>query len=122
MSREDLLKQIDDRFSKDGVPTDTMLEGLLYSESMTYWDYIHTDALLGLQVKRTNLPDEMVFIMYHQINELLFKMILWEIDQVAKLEVPPVEKFTKHLMRISRYFDLLAQSFTIMRDGMDVDQ
>ena len=40
---------------------------------MTYWDYIQTDALLNLQVQRTTLPDEMVFIMYHQINELLFK-------------------------------------------------
>ena len=122
MSREDIIKSIDEKYKAQGVPTDTMLEGLLYSESMTYWDYIHTDALLGLQIKRTNLPDEMVFIMYHQINELLFKMILWEIDQVAKDEHPAVEKFTRHLMRVSRYFDMLANSFDIMKEGMDVDQ
>ena len=53
---------------------------------MNYWDYIQTDALLNLQIQRTDQPDEMVFIMYHQVNELLFKMILWEIDQVG-LEV-----------------------------------
>ena len=64
----------------------------------------------------------MVFIMYHQINELLFKMILWEIDQVAKAEELTTEKFTKHLMRISRYFDMLASSFEIMGDGMDKEQ
>jgi tryptophan 2,3-dioxygenase len=45
--------------------------------------YIQTDALLSLQTQRTTLPDEMVFIMYHQVNELIFKMILWEINQIS---------------------------------------
>lgn len=122
MTRAEILKEIEIKYEKQGVPVDTMLEGLLWSENMTYWDYIQTDALLGLQIKRTNQPDEMVFIMYHQINELLFKMMLWEIDQVAKDEKPSTEKFSKHLMRVSRYFDMLAESFNIMKDGMDVDQ
>jgi tryptophan 2,3-dioxygenase len=99
-----------------------MLEGLLWSRPITYWDYIQTDALLGLQTPRTNQPDEMVFIMYHQVNELLFKMILWEIDQVAKPLEITAKKFSKHLMRISRYFDMLCTSFTVMGDGMDADQ
>ncbi len=99
-----------------------MLEGLLHSKPMTYWDFIQTDALLGLQTQRTTLPDEMVFIMYHQINELLFKMILWEINQVAQQNTPSPEKFTKHVNRVSRYFDMLCSSFDIMGDGMDVNQ
>ncbi len=122
MNREEILSQIDKKYEELGIPVDTMLEGLLWSEPMTYWDFIQTDALLGLQTKRTTLPDEMVFIMYHQINELLFKMILWEIDQVAKDEQPTAEKFAKHLLRVSRYFDMLCQSFDIMGDGMDIDQ
>ncbi len=122
MTREDILKKIDDKYEELGIPTEAMLEGLLYSKPMVYWDYIQTDALLGLQIQRTTLPDEMVFIMYHQINELLFKMILWEIEQVAKADKLTTEKFTKHLMRISRYFDMLASSFEIMGDGMDKDQ
>ncbi len=122
MTRDEILKQIDDKYEELGIPTEAMLEGLLWSKPMVYWDYIQTDALLGLQVQRTTLPDEMVFIMYHQINELLFKMILWEIDQVAKAEELSTEKFTKHLMRISRYFDMLASSFEIMGDGMDKEQ
>ena len=122
MTRDEILKQIDDKYEELGIPTEAMLEGLLWSKPMVYWDYIQTDALLGLQVQRTTLPDEMVFIMYHQINELLFKMILWEIDQVAKEEELTTEKFTKHLMRISRYFDMLASSFEIMGDGMDKEQ
>jgi tryptophan 2,3-dioxygenase len=122
MTRDEILKQIDDKYEELGIPTEAMLEGLLWSKPMVYWDYIQTDALLGLQIQRTTFPDEMVFIMYHQINELLFKMILWEIDQVAKAEELTTEKFTKHLMRISRYFDMLASSFEIMGDGMDKEQ
>ncbi len=122
MSREEILKKIEQKYEKLGVPVDAMLEGLLYSSPITYWDYIQTDALLGLQIPRTTEPDEMVFIMYHQVNELLFKMILWEIDQVAKSVELTAEKFTKHLMRISRYFDVLSSSFNVMGDGMDVEQ
>ena len=122
MEREEILKKIESKYQDLGIPVDTMLEGLLYSKPMVYWDYIQTDALLGLQTQRTTLPDEMVFIMYHQVNELLFKMILLEIKQVAKSDSLDVEVFTKHLMRISRYFDMLSSSFDIMGDGMDKDQ
>ena len=122
MSKEELLKAIEDKYKKLGVPLDSMLEGLLWSTPITYWDYIQTDALLGLQIPRTDQPDEMVFIMYHQVNELLFKMILWEIDQVAKTEEISAEKFSMHLMRISRYFDMLSNSFSVMADGMEREQ
>ena len=98
------------------------LDGLLHSKPITYWDYIQTDALLNLQIQRTTLPDEMVFLMYHQVNELLFKMILWEIDQVANEKDITATFFETKLMRISRYFDVLTSSFTVMKDGMDVEQ
>lgn len=122
MKRDELIQAIVDKYEAMGQNPDTYLSGLLHSEPITYWDYIQVDALLGLQIQRTELKDEMVFIMYHQINELLFKMILWEIDQVSHAEEITPEKFTKHLSRISRYFDMLANSFNIMQDGMDVDQ
>ena len=123
MNKEELLKAIEEKYQKLGVPLETMLEGLLHSTPITYWDYIQTDALLGLQIPRTTQPDEMVFIMYHQVNELLFKMILWEIDQISLSKEPiTAEKFSKHLMRISRYFDMLCSSFSVMGEGMDVEQ
>jgi len=122
MIKEVLLKAIEDKYKKLGVPLDSMLEGLLWSTPITYWYYIQTDALLGLQIPRTDQPDEMVFIMYHQVNELLFKMILWEIDQVAKTSEISAEKFSMHLMRISRYFDMLSNSFSVMADGMEREQ
>ena len=119
---EELLNLLDDKYSAIHQDREVHLEGLLHSNSITYWDYIHTDALLGLQIQRTNLPDEMVFIAYHQINELIFKMILWEIKQVSDSSSLEVDFFQDKLMRISRYFDMLTTSFNIMREGMDVAQ
>ncbi|NNK83319.1 MAG: tryptophan 2,3-dioxygenase [Flavobacteriaceae bacterium] len=117
-----LLKQIQKKYDAESEDTENYLEGLLYSKSITYWDYIHTDALLSLQIQRTTFPDEMVFITYHQINELLFKMILWEISQVAENDDLNVTFFKEKLMRISRYFDMLTTSFNIMREGIDRKQ
>ncbi|AWA29152.1 tryptophan 2,3-dioxygenase [Flavobacterium magnum] len=119
---DELLNKIDAKFQALNQKTDTHLEGLLWSKPITYWDYIQTDALLNLQTQRTTLPDEMVFIMYHQVNELLFKMILWEIDQISESEKPETDFFTERLMRISRYFNMLTTSFDIMGDGMEVEQ
>ena len=122
MTREEILAAIDKKYAAMGQDADVHLSGLLYAEPMKYWDFIQVDALLGLQTQRTQLPDEMVFIMYHQINELLFKMILWEMGQISHTEDIKPEKFEMHLMRISRYFDVLANSFDVMGDGMEVSQ
>ena len=117
-----IIADLEKKFDAINQKTETHLEGLLWSKPITYWDYIQTDALLNLQIQRTVLPDEMVFIMYHQVNELLFKMILWEINQVTTCEKPKTSFFTERLMRISRYFNMLTTSFDIMGDGMEVEQ
>ncbi len=121
-TRETILNQIDSKFEAINQKTETQLEGLLWSKPITYWDYIQTDALLSLQTQRTTLPDEMVFIMYHQVNELIFKMILWEMHQVSYAENITTAFFTERLQRISRYFEMLTTSFEIMENGMEVDQ
>ena len=82
---QSLIKNLEDKFDDIGQNTGSHLNGLLHSKPINYRIiYIHTDALLSLQLQRTTLPDEMVFIVYHQINELIFKMILWEIEQVSE--------------------------------------
>ncbi|MEZ4722367.1 MAG: tryptophan 2,3-dioxygenase family protein [Flavobacteriales bacterium] len=120
--QEELLEEINAKYKAMGQDPTVHLEGLLHATPMTYWNYIQCDALLNLQIKRTTQPDEMVFIMYHQINELLFKMILWEIEQVAFTDQLTTAFFSERLMRISRYFDMLSSSFEIMGDGMEVEQ
>lgn len=120
--RTQKINALEEKFNDINQKLDTHLEGLLWQKPIVYWEYIQTDALLGLQNQRSTLPDEMVFIMYHQINELLFKMILWEIEQISKSEKLSTVFFTERLHRISRYFDMLTTSFTIMKDGMEVEQ
>ena len=122
MSQDELLKDLKSKYEAIGQDVNTHLSGMRYSKPMTYWDYIQPEALLSLQIQRTTLPDEMVFIMYHQINELLFKMILWEIEQIAKNEKLTTTFFAQRLDRISRYFDILSSSFEIMGDGMEIEQ
>jgi tryptophan 2,3-dioxygenase len=121
-SYKKILSDLEQKFEAINQKTETHLEGLLYSKPITYWDYIQTDALLNIQTQRTILPDEMVFIMYHQINELLFKLILWETNQLCHIDCPTADFFTEKLRRISRYFDMLTTSFDIMGDGMEVEQ
>lgn len=116
------LKQIEDKFNSIDQNPNVHLEGLIWAKPITYWDYILPESLLSLQIQRTSLPDEMVFILYHQINELIFKMILWEIEQVSSNNEIDAIFFTEKLRRISRYFDMLSTSFNIMGDGMDVEQ
>ena len=120
--RKQKIESLEDKFTKIDQKLDTHLEGMLWQKPITYWDYIQTDALLNLQIQRSTLPDEMVFIMYHQVNELLFKMILWEMEQVCFADNLTTKFFTERLGRISRYFDMLTTSFTIMGDGMETEQ
>ena len=61
--QEDLLKRLDEKFSAINQNVNVHLEGLIHAKPITYWDYIQTDALLNLQIQRTTLPDEMIFIM-----------------------------------------------------------
>ncbi|MEQ8357982.1 MAG: tryptophan 2,3-dioxygenase family protein [Cytophagales bacterium] len=120
--QNEIIKMLQEKYENLGQDLNVALKGLYHSTPMTYWDYIQTDALLSLQIQRSDKPDEMVFIIYHQINELLFKMILWEIDQVSNHPEVSTKFFADRLDRISRYFDMLTSSFSIMRQGMEREQ
>ena len=116
------LKQLDEKYQAMGQSLTSYLDGLLYADYLTYWDYIHLDTLLSLQNPKTKLPDEEIFIMYHQITELYFKLCLHEYDQIAEKENPDVKFLTDRINRINRYFEALITSFDIMVDGMDPQQ
>jgi len=121
-NHQDIISQLNNKYESIDQDLDTHLNGLLHSKPITYWDYINTDSLLSLQTQRTDLPDEMVFLMYHQVNELLFKMMLWELDQLAKAENLTAAYFSEKLSRVSRYFDMLSSSFDVMKEGMEIEQ
>jgi tryptophan 2,3-dioxygenase len=122
MSQDKLIKDINTKYQDLGENPDPYLSGLRYANPVNYWDYCEVDTLLTLQKPKTFLQDENVFIMYHQVNELLFKMILSEIEQVSNEDSITLDFFVSKLGRINRYFDVLISSFAIMKYGMDVDQ
>lgn len=130
------LQLLEEKYTSIGQPTESYLEGLLYANPLGYWDYIMTDTLLSLQHPRTDFPDELIFIMYHQITELYFKLSLSELKQIAyngkKIsdlgqdkgwnEKLDVQFFTERLRRVNAYFEALTKSFNIMIKGMEPEQ
>jgi tryptophan 2,3-dioxygenase len=116
------LQKLQEKYDVMGQDLSSYLDGLLYSDYLTYWDYIHLDTLLSLQSPKTHFPDEKVFILYHQITELYFKLILLEIEQISELSKPDESFFLQRIDRIIRYFRHLESSFDIMVSGMERDQ
>ena len=119
---KDLLEKLNIKYAALGENVNSYLEGLLYAEVTTYWDYIQLDTLLTLQKPKTNFPDESVFIMYHQITELYFKLALREFEQIGENQELSKAFFIARVTRINRYFDALIKSFEIMIEGMDREE
>jgi tryptophan 2,3-dioxygenase len=122
---EDLQAKIDllqKKFSDDGQSLSTHLDGMFHSRYLNYWDYIHLDTLLSLQTPRTGFPDELIFITYHQITELYFKLVHHELDQILNNENITGEYFFKKMYRINWFLGRLIESFDIIAIGMDQDQ
>ena len=116
------LEALEKKYNAMGQDLVSYLDGLLYADFLTYWDYIHVDTLLSLQTPRTKFPDEEIFIIYHQITELYFKLCLNEFEQLGNAEVPDVKFLVTRLGRINNYFENLTRSFEIMVAGMEHDQ
>jgi tryptophan 2,3-dioxygenase len=116
------LKKLQAKYDAMGQDLSSYLDGLLYSDYLTYWDYIHLDTLLSLQTPKTHFKDEQVFIIYHQITELYFRLILIELEQIADRENIDEEFFMERLDRLIRYFQNLENSFDIMVNGMEKEQ
>jgi len=116
------LKKLQQKYAVMGQDLSSYLDGLLHADYLTYWDYIHLDTLLSLQNPKTQFADEKVFIIYHQITELYFNLILWEIEQIAAREHEDEKFFIARMDRIIRYFQLLENSFAVMVDGMEKEQ
>jgi len=130
------LEKLNLKYQSMGQDLSAYLDGLLLSNYTTYWDYVNVDTLLTLQKPKTDFPDESIFIMYHQITELYFKMCLNEMEQIANNgrkigengedfgwnENLEVDFFIKRLNRMNRYFETLTHSFDIMVEGMEKEQ
>ncbi|GGF45038.1 tryptophan 2,3-dioxygenase family protein [Echinicola rosea] len=116
------IQSLHEKYKASGQDMLSYLEGLLYADYLTYWDYINLDTLLTLQQPKTSFKDEKIFIIYHQITELYFNLIIWELEQISEKEEPNAAFLKQRLERIIMYFDQLISSFSVMWKGMEKEQ
>ena len=118
---EDIIRQIEEKYTALGQNPETYLKGLLHSKPLNYWDYTQVDALLNLQTPRTDFADEMIFIIYHQVTELMLRLIKHEIEQVVFSDELNTDVFVEKIERCSRYTEVLTSSFAVMSRGMNYE-
>lgn len=116
------LERLEQKYAVMGQDMLSYLEGLIHTDYLQYWDYIHLDVLLNLQNARTHWPDEKIFILYHQITELYFNLCLHEFDQLFAKEKVETSWMLARVNRLTNYFRCLIDSFSIMVDGMEKEQ
>ena len=107
------ISKLEEKYKNSGQDLSSYLDGLLHQRYLTYWDYIHLDTLLSLQVPRTHFPDEEIFIMYHQITDLYFKLILHEQKQLVDDKSGNLDFFIEKVRRINSYYTVLISSFGV---------
>ena len=75
---------------------------------LTYAGYLHLDRLLNAQHPLSSPPhhDEMLFIIQHQVTELWFKLILYELraarERIRADDLDPCEKILARVKAIQR--------------------
>src|SRR5690625_1900594 len=120
MSTENTVDKIKEKYQNLEENPDTYLNGLLQAKPITYWDYIQVDTLLTLQKTRTDFKDEAIFVMYHQVTELVLKMMIHELKQLVEEDLSE-EIWIDKLGRLTRYTDMLITAFDVMRSGMSYE-
>src|SRR5258708_36649278 len=110
---EERLAQLQEKYEAMGQDMTSYLDGLLYADFLTYWDYIHLDTLLSLQNPKTPFPDEEIFIIYHQVTELYFKLVLHECKQIIEAQPLTSGRLTSRSKRLNTYLEPLTQSLAI---------
>ncbi|HEY5392183.1 MAG TPA: tryptophan 2,3-dioxygenase family protein, partial [Hanamia sp.] len=74
-----------------------------------------------LQKPRTNFKDEEIFIMYHQVTELILKLMIHEIKQIVYNNSIDEPFLITKITRLNRYTSMMITSFDVMSGGMDYD-
>ena len=115
------LADLRNKIEATGQDFETYVNGWQRASFHNYWDYVQLDTLLSLQRPVTDVADEPIFIIYHQITELYFKLARIEIDAIAAGDLS-VADFTERIHRINRYFGALRGSFGVMEKGMKKDE
>ncbi len=89
---------------------------------MTYADYLRLGDLLSAQQPRSDLHDEMLFIVIHQTKELWLKQMLHEVAlAIALVRADRFAEAYKALSRVSRIQAVMTMSWDVLATMTPVD-
>jgi tryptophan 2,3-dioxygenase len=99
-----------------------------FTKPNNYWDYLRIDDLLALQTGREHRGmthhDELMFVIVHQVFELWFKLVLFELRSVREFlygrpsDSKDVADAVHHLRRAIKTIEVATHAFEVM-DTMD---
>jgi tryptophan 2,3-dioxygenase len=86
-----------------------------FSQSMSYGDYLHLDAILSAQAPRSPDHSEMLFIVQHQTSELWMKLMLHELSAaIADVAQDALGDAFKKLARVSKIMEQLVHAWDVL--------
>jgi len=86
-----------------------------FSRAMSYGDYLHLDAVLGAQHRRSTAHDEMLFIVQHQVSELWMKLLLHELEAaIGAVSADELQRAFKMLARVSKIMEQLVHAWDVL--------
>lgn len=90
--------------------------GLLKKEQMSYGDYLYLDVLLSAQKPRSPAPDEVLFVIEHQVTELWMKLVIFELRRAIHfIREDQLEYASKTLVRVARVLEQMTNAWDVMR-------
>ncbi len=123
---QELLATLEARYGNRLID---VLEADAIRKDITYDDYLEIPKLLTLQRTETDYHDELIFKVYHQQTELWFRLTLHEMRRAirelnhAVLDAESDAAIViESLARINRYFRVLTMSYSVMLDGLSVEE
>jgi tryptophan 2,3-dioxygenase len=89
---------------------------------LTYSSYLKVNDLLALQKPLTPAHDELLFIVIHQVYELWFKQILFELDDVTLLlKKPDFIRSIRRLERVAEIMRVLISQVDVLETMMPIE-
>jgi tryptophan 2,3-dioxygenase len=93
-----------------------------FTDTMSYSDYLHLDAILNQQRPLSHAHDEMLFIIQHQTSELWMKLIIHELAAAREALIrSDTANMFKMLARVSRIFEQLNNAWDVLRTMTPAD-
>ncbi len=99
-------------------PYDPATEGaeMAFDARMSYGDYLSLDLILAAQRPRSQMHDEMLFIIQHQTSELWMRLAIHEIAAARRaLAAAEFRPAFKMLSRVARIFEQLNNAWDVLR-------